>query len=67
MRPLTEDESKLVFEKLANYIASTPPKRLLLPLYLRPPFKGEKHRTFGGQAGRCALFPAAQGSRLLCL
>jgi hypothetical protein len=24
MRPLTEDESKLVFEKLANYIASTP-------------------------------------------
>ena len=25
MRPLTEDESKLVFEKLANYIASIPP------------------------------------------
>jgi ribosome biogenesis protein Nip4 len=40
MRPLTEDESKLVFEKLANYIAST---SQLLPSFPRtyPPSKGK--------------------------
>ena len=67
MRPLTEDESKLVFEKLANYIASTPLNSPLLPSYLYSPSEGEKHRTSGGQAGRCTLFSVAQGSRLLCL
>ena len=35
MRPLTDDESKAVFEKLANYIASAP--LVLLPPYLPPP------------------------------
>ena len=65
MRPLTEDESKAVFEKLANYIASD--SFSLPPLYLCSLSKGKKPRAFGGQAGRCALFSVAQGPRLLCI
>jgi ribosome biogenesis protein Nip4 len=41
MRPLTEDESKLVFEKLANYIASTPRNFFSYPRTYTPRPKGK--------------------------
>jgi hypothetical protein len=64
MRPLTEDESKAVFEKLANYIVS---RYQLLQSYsdiYRG--KGKKPRASGRQTRRSSLLSLAQGSRLLC-
>ncbi len=67
MRPLTEDESKAVFEKLANYIVSSlSPPQSYRQIYA-PGTQGKKPRTSRRQAGRSTLLSPAQGSRLLCL
>jgi len=67
MRPLTEDESKAVFEKLANYIVSSFWPLQSYQCIYTPGTQGKKPRTFGRQAGRSTLLSPAQESRLLCL
>jgi len=67
MRPLTEDEGKAVFEKLANYIVS---KFWPLQSYRcihAPGIQGKKPRASSRQGGRSTLLSPAKGSRLLCL
>jgi hypothetical protein len=67
MRPLTEDESKAVFEKLANYIVSGSWSLRPYGRTYASGTQGEKSRPLGGQAGRGPLLSLAEGSRLLCL
>ena len=65
MRPLTEDESKAVFTKLANYIVR-PVNSYQLVLASASSIGQESHTPHRSQ-GRAILFQVAQGQGLLCL
>lgn len=63
MRPLTEDESKAIFTKLANYIVRASSCCFFSCLTSA----GQKSRPPHRQARRAILLSTAQGPRLLCL
>ena len=65
MRPLTEDESKAVFTKLANYIVRTRPART--PTLATVPFTGQESDPPHRSQGRALLLQVAQGQDLLRL
>lgn len=66
MRPLTEEESKAVFTKLANYIVR--PLAIFLPCQCThlSSLSGQEPCSSHRQAGRAVLLQTSQGSRLLC-
>ena len=66
MRPLTQDESKAVFTKLANYIVRSLLHHPLLAPPTASPTGQESHPPHRPQ-GRALLLQVAQGQSLLCL
>lgn len=66
MRPLTEDESKAVFTKLANYIVRACFISYQLSIHL-PFILGEKSHSLDRQTGRTVLLQTSKGSSVLCL